>query len=109
MNEYRGYTWEMDTESSLREDECTIRIDYDDNLVKAYLDQPLNDELAKIKAEAFIDGYIKGLEIGQEIGKDLLALHLHRWLKEAQKVTGLDRTPTFIAATPIQPMEKRHD
>jgi len=31
------------------------------------------------------------------------------WSKEVQKAAGLGSTPVFIAATPIQPMEKRHD
>lgn len=71
--EYRGLFYVLDYEGYARESYYTLRVeDTDDNSIKAYSDQCLDEPEACQKAEAFIDGYLLGLEQGKEIGANNL-------------------------------------
>lgn len=77
--EYRAMKYWRDEEGYVREGIHTLCIansDYD--VIKSFHDEALDELGAQLKAKAFIDGYLLGLERGKEIGADNLRHDLRR-------------------------------
>lgn len=78
---YASLFYRLDYEGNTNERTCTLRIeDSDGNEIKSYYDLELNRLGAHAQAKSFIDGYLRGLELGKQIGANNLRHDLKRLL-----------------------------